>query len=227
MALPPEVARRLSVGEQRARREGRLVIGLTGPIGCGKSAVARMLAELGATVIDADVLARHATAPGTPALPEIRRRFGDAVFAVDGSLDRPALGRVVFADPAALADLEQIVHPHVRRLVDDALRAAADSADAVVAIEAIKLVEGGLAERCDEVWLVDCAPATQRTRLAARGMDASDVEQRIAAQGADLVEHLAAALGERPHRRLSTEGALTDTRERVEAALAAALERRG
>lgn len=208
-----------------AARAGRLVIGLTGPIACGKSTVARMLGEVGATVIDADVLAHRATEPGMPALAEIRARFGDPVVTAAGELDRAALGRLVFADPAALGDLERIVHPHVRRMVDEALAAAAQAADPVVAIEAIKLVEGGLAERCDETWLVECGPATQRQRLIERGMPDADADQRMAAQGPDLVDRLVALLGGRPHRRLSTEGSLEETRGRVEQALADALSR--
>ena len=84
-----------------------LLIGLTGPIGCGKSNVGRVLAELGGTVIDADALARAASAPGGPALGQIRERFGDAVFDAKGELDRAALAAIVFGDAAALADLEQ------------------------------------------------------------------------------------------------------------------------
>jgi dephospho-CoA kinase len=200
-----------------------LVIGLTGPIGCGKSTVGRMLADVGARVIDADALARRVTEPGTPALPEIRRRFGEAVFDAAGELDRAALARVVFADPDALLALERIVHPQVRRLIDEELRQAAAEGMPVVAIEAIKLVEGGLAERCDEVWLVECAPEAQRARLAARGVAAEDAEQRLAAQGRDLAGRLEALLADRPHRRLSTDGTLDETRDRVEDALASAL----
>lgn len=204
-------------------RAGPLVIGLTGPIGCGKSTVARLLGELGATVIDADVLARRATERDTAALAQIRERFGPRVIDADGALDRVALGRIVFAEKAALADLEQIVHPHVRRLVDEALRAAAETAQPIVAIEAIKLVEGGLGQRCDEVWLIDCSVATQRQRLAARGMAEPDYEQRLAAQGADLVERLSGTIGGHRQRRISTEGTLDQTRLRVEDALADAL----
>jgi len=161
-------------------------IGITGPIGCGKSTVAGWLAERGAVVIDADDEARAVTAPGEPAHAAILDRFGDAVRRPDGSLDRAALARVVFADPAALADLEAIVHPAVRRRILAAIEAA-DAADAAgvpaVAIEAIKLVEGGLAALCDEVWLVTCERASQRTRLAARGVAQADADRRIAAQG--------------------------------------------
>jgi dephospho-CoA kinase len=203
-----------------------LLIGLTGPIGCGKSTVARMLAELGGTVIDADQLARRATEPGSTAPPEIRARFGDAVVGPEGDLDRAALARIVFDDAGALADLERIVHPHVRRAVDEQLAAAARDDAPFVVVEAIKLVEGGLAERCDEVWLIECQPATQRRRLVGRGASNDDVERRLTAQGPDLAARLATRLGDRPGvRRLSTEGSLAETQATVEDALAAAIER--
>ncbi len=195
------------------------LIGITGPIGCGKSTVAAVLGELGATVIDADTVAREVTAPGEPILPAIRARFGDSVFAEDGSLDRASLARLVFDDAAALADLEAVVHPAVRRRVDAALEAAREAGALVVVVEAIKLVEGGFAERCDEVWLVECSETEQRSRLAARGMAPADAAQRIAAQGADLVGRL----GPHATRRIDSSGHEGQTRERVEDALADAL----
>jgi dephospho-CoA kinase len=208
------------------RAGGRpLLIGLTGPIGCGKSNIGRVLAELGGTVIDADVLGRAASAPGGPALAEIRERFGGAVFDAQGELDRAALAAIVFEDAAALADLEHIIHPHVRRLVEAELEAAQRDHVPFVALEAIKLVEGGLAERCDEVWLVECSEATQRARLAKRGTAADDVERRLATQGPGLVARLTELMGDRAGiRRLSTEGSLDETRALVEDALADALE---
>jgi len=200
------------------------LLGISGPIGCGKSTVARMLADLGGTVIDADVFARQATAAGEPALGPIRQRFGDKVFKSDGSLDRPALARLVFDDAAALHDLENIVHPAVRRLIELRLAESVRERVPFVAIEAIKLVEGGLAERCDEVWLVECLPSTQRRRLADRNVDLADAERRIAAQGEDLVERLEQALeGKVKVRRLASEGTLEQTRALVEDALADAL----
>jgi dephospho-CoA kinase len=201
----------------------QFVIGITGPIGCGKSTVARMLGELGGAVIDADVLARKATERGSVTLTSIRARFGDDVFAADGALDRAALAEIVFADDAALRDLEHIVHPEVRRLVEQELARAATEAPFAV-VEAIKLVEGGLAARCAEVWIVECAPGAQRARLVDRGTDPADIERRLAAQGADLADRLAAMVGPQQRvRRLSTDGSLDDTRMAVEDGLADAL----
>lgn len=203
-----------------------LLIGLTGPIGCGKSNIGLVLGEVGGTVIDADVLARRATDKGAPTLAQVRDRFGDNVFDNDGTLDRGALAAVVFGNDAALADLERIVHPAVRILLEAELQTAARERVPFVVIEAIKLVEGGLAERCDEVWLVECSGATQRARLAQRGTSQADLDRRLAAQGADLAGRLAAQLGDRRGvRHLSTEGTLDETRATVEDALADALER--
>ncbi len=199
--------------------DGPVVIGLTGPIGCGKSTVASLLGELGGVVIDADALAREVTAPGQPALRAIRERFGDAVFESSGALDRAELGAIVFSDPLALEDLEAIVHPGVRRLVEERLERAVREGDPFVLVEAIKLVEGGLAERCDEVWLIDCPPVAQRARLAARGMGDADVERRLAAQGVDLRDRLAA----HANRRIDTSGSVESVRECVQDALAEVL----
>lgn len=202
-----------------------LLIGLTGPIGCGKSNVGKVLGELGGTVIDADVLAREASAPGGPAVGQIRERFGDAVFDARGELDRAALAQIVFSDEPALADLEKIIHPHVRQLLNAQLEAAERDQVPFVALEAIKLVEGGLAGQCDEVWLVECSEATQRARLAHRGVAADDVERRLRAQGSDLAARLTQALGARGGiRHISTEGTLEETRAVTEDALADALE---
>jgi dephospho-CoA kinase len=192
-------------------------IGLTGPIGCGKSTVAGWLAELGARVIDADRVAREVTPPGSPELAAIVAEFGPDVLRADGSLDRPALGRLVFADAAALARLESIVHPAVRpRILAEIAEADRVAAPAVV-IEAIKLVEGGLAGLCDEVWLVTCSPADQLARLAGRGAERADSEARIAAQS-DLV----ARLTPRATRILDTSGPRTAARRLVLAAWSAA-----
>lgn len=194
---------------------GTTIIGLTGPIGCGKSTVAAMLGELGGVVVDADALAREVTGPGQPALNAIRARFGDEVFESSGVLDRSALGAVVFSDEAALRDLEAIVHPPVRSLLEERVARAVRDGEPFVVVEAIKLVEGGLAERCDEVWLIECPPEVQRERLALRGSSAEDIERRLAAQG-----DLAARLAPHAHRRIDTRGTKEEVRERVEDALA-------
>lgn len=193
-------------------------IGLTGPIGCGKSQVAAWLGGLGARVVDADRVAREVAAPGTPVHAAIARRFGAAVTAPDGTVDRAALGRLVFADPAALRDLEALVHPAVRPRILEAIRAAEDAVAPAVVVEAIKLVEGGLAGLCDEVWLVACDAVVQRERLVGRGMPEADADQRMRAQ-AGLVERL------RPMatRVIDTSGGPEETRRVVEAALASAV----
>jgi len=132
-----------------------LRIGITGPIGCGKSTVARWLGERsGVSVIDADHEARLVLAPETPEVEAVYRRFGQDLRRANGELDRGALGRIVFKDPEALHDLESIVHPAVRPRILAAIERAERAGTRAVVIEAIKLVEGGLAELCDEVWLV-------------------------------------------------------------------------
>ena len=187
-----------------------VLIGLTGPIGCGKSTVARWLAALGAEVIDADLVAREVTDPGTDGAAAIAATFGAALLRPDGSLDRRALGRIVFADPHALLRLEAIVHPAVRPVILRRMAAASARGAAAVVVEAIKLVEGGLAALCDEVWLVTCDPAEQLARLTARGSDRADAEARIAAQSG-LVERLAPAAT----RVIDTSGSMDDARKAV------------
>jgi dephospho-CoA kinase len=198
-------------------------IGLTGPIGCGKSTVAGWLGERpGVVVIDADQVARVVVEPGKAALEAVFERFGEELRREDGSLDRGALGRIVFADPAALRDLEAITHPAVRtRILAAIAEAEAGSAQAVV-IEAIKLVEGGLATLCDEVWLVTCDPIAQRDRLVNRGLPEAEADQRIAAQ-AGLSERLEADAT----RIIDTSGTVAETRAAVERQLDTALADRG
>jgi len=193
-------------------------IGITGPIGCGKSTVAGWLGERpGVVVIDADVVAREVLDPGEPAVDAVIARFGSDLLRADGSLDRAALGRIVFDDPAALRDLEAIVHPAVRPRILTALADAERDGAAAVVIEAIKLVEGGLAGLCDEMWLVTCDPATQLERVVGRGSDPADAARRIAAQG-DLAERLRPAAT----RVIDTSGSPADARSAVDAAFASA-----
>lgn len=203
-------------GSGRPRRAVR--IGLTGPIGCGKSTVAGWLATRGAVAIDADAVARAVTAPGEEAHDAVLARFGDAVRGPGGTLDRSALAHLVFSDAAGLADLEAIVHPVVRARILATIAAADREGAAAVVIEAIKLVEGGLAELCDEVWLVTCAPDVQRQRLASRGMVADDAERRIAAQAG-----LVARVQPRATRVLVTDGPRADVEVAAARAFAAAV----
>ena len=193
-------------------------IGLTGPIGCGKSTVAGWLAARGAVAIDADVVSREVVGPGEPALALVLARFGDGVRAPDGSLDRAALGRIVFADLGALRDLEAIVHPAVRPRILAAIAAADKAGAPAVVIEAIKLIEGGLAARCDEVWLVTCSPGEQRARLAGRGVPSDDAVRRIEAQG-----DIAARLGSVATRIIDAGGDRSVAEARIAKAYAAAL----
>ncbi len=196
-------------------------IGLTGPIGCGKSTVAGWLGErAGVVLVDADDVAREVVEPGEPALEAVIERFGGDLRRADGTLDRAALGRIVFADPVALRDLESIIHPAVRPRVLAAI-AVAETGDAVaVVIEAIKLVEGGLADVCDEVWLVTCDPGAQRHRLVGRGTTEDDAASRIEAQG-DIVGRLAP----RSTRQIDTSADQTTTRALVDRAFDQAIER--
>ena len=194
-------------------------IGITGPIGCGKSTVARWLGERsGVSVIDADHEARLVLAPGTAQVEAVYRRFGLGLRRPNGELDRAALGRIVFKDRDSLRDLESIVHPAVRPRILAAIEGAQRAGARAVVIEAIKLVEGGLADLCDEVWLVTCAPDAQRERLVARGDGEDDTAARIEAQG-DLVERLRA----RATRVVETNDDPATTRRTVDALLDEAL----
>ncbi len=196
-------------------------IGITGPIGCGKSTVARWLGERhGVAVVDADHEARLVLAPETPEVEAVYARFGATLRRPNGELDRAELGRIVFADPAALRDLEGIVHPAVRPRILAAIEHAEAIGARAVVIEAIKLVEGGLAELCDEIWLVTCDPVTQRERLVGRGDVTDDADARIAAQG-----DLTARSQTRATRVVDTSGVATSTRVEVDALLDHALRR--
>jgi dephospho-CoA kinase len=158
-----------------------LLVGLTGGIGSGKSAVARMLADRGATVLDADAFAREAVDKGTPALDEVIERFGSRVIGPDGQLDRRALASIVFADEPARRDLEAIVHPHVARRMTEGIAAHAQG-DEVVVLESPLLIEMGTNEICDVVVVVTASESLRVARLIARGMEEADVSARIAAQ---------------------------------------------
>jgi dephospho-CoA kinase len=157
-----------------------VVIGVTGNIACGKSAVSSRLAERGATVLDADRLYHELIQPGMPLQDALKKRFGPQIIAPDGQIDRHKLGAIVFSNPAALADLDRLTHPAV---VAETYRRIEAATTAVVVVDAIKLIESGISEKCDEVWLVLCRSDVQIERLMTRNsIDRADAERRIAAQ---------------------------------------------
>ncbi|MEX0984417.1 MAG: dephospho-CoA kinase [Actinomycetota bacterium] len=157
------------------------LIGLTGGIGSGKSTVAEFLRARGAVVLDADAFAREAVAPGTEALDRVVERFGPQIVDADGALDRRGLAAVVFADPQALGDLEAIVHPEVRRAIDEGIQANIDSDRIVVLVNPL-LIEMGTHRDCDTVVVVSVGEKTQIERAKGRGLSEDDVRARIGAQ---------------------------------------------
>ncbi|MCL4214193.1 MAG: dephospho-CoA kinase [Gemmatimonadales bacterium] len=160
-----------------------LIVGLTGNIAAGKSMVAQRLAALGATVIDADHLAREAVRPGTRALRRIVDRWGVGVLMPDGTLDRTALREIVFADDVERAALDAIVHPEVALLREEEVAAARARGDRLVVCDIPLLFEVGLEGEMDRVVLVDAPPEVRRERLIRdRGLSASAASAMMAAQ---------------------------------------------
>jgi len=188
----------------------RIVLGVTGNIATGKSTVVRILKDLGAHHIDADLVYHDLVAPGQPLLRTLAGRFGDGIVAPDGGLDRKALGKVVFSDPRALADLDALTHPAVIAEIDrraDAIR------EGVILIDAVKLIESGHADHCDAVWLVTAPPEVQVTRLMERNtLPKAEALRRVAAQP-PLEPKIA-----RADRIIENAGSLDDLRAQVEAA---------
>jgi dephospho-CoA kinase len=156
------------------------LIGLTGNIATGKSTVRRMLERLGARGIDADALAHQVMGPGTPVWQAVVEAFGREILRPEGRIDRRRLGRLVFAAPKALKRLEAIVHPAVIARVEELI---AQATEPVVVIEAIKLIEAGMHEDLDALWVVTCRPEQQLARLLAQGrLSEAEARGRIAAQ---------------------------------------------
>jgi dephospho-CoA kinase len=169
---------------------GKYVIGLTGNIATGKSVVRRMLEHLGAYTIDADALSHRVISKGAPGYQPVLDKFGTWLLDKDGQIDRARLGRLVFADGQALAQLEDIIHPYVGQAVDLLTRRATQK---VIVIEAIKLLESDLRNRCDAIWVSDAPQEVQIERLMRkRGMSREEALQRIHSQSAQK-EKLAAA----------------------------------
>jgi dephospho-CoA kinase len=169
-------------------------VGLTGGIGSGKSVIAALLADAGAAVVDADALAHRVTAPGGAAIAPIRARFGAAVLTSDGALDRAAMRKLAFSDPAAKRDLEAIVHPLVRALaLAEAAAHAAHGAPYVVFAIPLLVESGDWSRRVDRVLVVDC-PATEQVRRVERrsGLGRAQIESIIGQQAPRSVR-LAAA----------------------------------
>lgn len=187
------------------------VIGLTGNIGTGKSTVLAHLAELGARVIDADKVAHEVILPGGLAYDAVLAAFGPGILAASGRIDRTKLGAIVFADPQALARLESIVHPAVFARTQELIAAAKE---AIVVIEAIKLLESGMARRmCDAVWIVTARPEVALARLMAqRGMSEAEARRRLENQMPEA-EKVA-----RADVVIDNSGSLNETWRQVEAA---------
>lgn len=158
----------------------KVVIGLTGNIATGKSAVMRLAAERGALTIDADKVVRELLNEDAAIQEAVEAAFGPEVRLADGRIDRAALGQIVFNDPAALRQLEGLLHPQTRAEIG---RRVAASSASVTIVEAIKLLEGPLVNMCDQIWVTICSPETQMARLrVCRGLDEETAAARIKAQ---------------------------------------------
>lgn len=185
-------------------------MGLTGGVGAGKSTVAKLLAERGAVIIDADAIAREVVQPGTPGFAAVVAAFGDEVVGADGALDRPKLAGIVFADEAQRGRLNAIVHPLVGERTAQLMAAAPEGA--VVVYDVPLLVESGLAEGFEFVLVVEASEPTRLARLAERGMPEDDARRRIAAQATDEQRRAVA------DTVLVNDGSLDDLRTQVDEA---------
>lgn len=193
-----------------SRWPGKYVIGLTGNIATGKSVVRKMLEHLGAFGLDADALSHQAIAKGGPAYAGVVKLFGEWLLDAHGDINRTRLAKVVFADAEALLQLEALIHPVVGQAVDFLVRRTKST---VVVIEAIKLIESGLAASADAVWVVHVPETMQEARLIAkRKMSPAEARQRIVAQGSQT-EKLNAA-----HVVVDNSGTFEDTWTQVQAA---------
>jgi len=165
------------------RPPGIRVIGLTGGVATGKSSVARFFEERGVPVIDADQLAREAVGPGSPCLTELAELFGPGVINADGTLDRKHMGSIVFGDADKRRLLEQVLHPEIRRLAEERIAHAAAAGRQTAVYMAPLLIEAGVTDRVDEIWVVTVRPDIQLKRLMARdGIGREEAERIIASQ---------------------------------------------
>ncbi|MBI5563345.1 MAG: dephospho-CoA kinase [Chloroflexi bacterium] len=203
----------MSDTQHTTRNTSKYLIGLTGNIATGKSAVAKMLHDLGATVIDADALVHELQRPGTPTYDAIVAAFGRGILDRVGEIERKALGAIVFADPDRLRVLESILHPAVA--IESQRRIAAATTHVIV-YEAIKLIEAGRAEMCDALWVVTARPEVQLQRLMQyRGLSEAEAQQRIDAQPPQGEKLKYATVV------IDNSGELSDTRHQVRAAFEA------
>lgn len=160
-----------------------LVLGLTGGIACGKSTISQTLSELGAVIVDGDLLSRELTSDGGAALPDIRAAFGDGVFHPDGTLNRRALGAVVFADDTARDKLDAIMQPLLLTLILRSIEDARLSGAAVCVLDMPLLYEKDLDRLCDRVWCAYIPRETQLARLMQRdGFTSEEAENRLRSQ---------------------------------------------
>jgi len=185
-----------------------LRIGLTGGIASGKSTIADMFVDLGAVVIDTDVIAREVVMPGCPALEEIRQTFGEAVIEEDGTLDRGAMRQLVFADDDARRQLEAILHPRIQQ---ETRRQSNEAGGEYQIIVVPLLVESSLKSFVNRILVVDCAEEVQISRLLARDAESEEQARRILAAQTSRTERLAIA-----DDVITNDGALADTEHQVE-----------
>lgn len=185
-----------------------LSVGLTGGIASGKSTVADIFAELGATVIDTDVIARDIVKPGQPALTEIHEKFGAEVIAANGSLDRQVMRSIVFAEPKKRKILESILHPRIR---EETMSQAATASGPYQIIVVPLLVESPMRSSMDRILVVDCSEETQLDRLLERDAESTPQAQRMIDAQASRTERLAIA-----DDIIQNEGNLDETRLQVE-----------
>lgn len=190
------------------RKTAPLRIGLTGGIASGKTAVANMFAEMGAAIIDTDLIARAIVQPGEPALEQLRQEFGDQIIQVSGDLDRAALRQIVFSDVEKRIKLEQILHPLIQQ---ETIRQAEFATGDYQLIVVPLLVESPLRDFVDRILVVDCAEATQVKRLISRDSESEAQARRILAAQASREERLAIA-----DDIVRNDGSLAETRQQVE-----------
>ena len=197
-----------AVSQRDISDQSPFVIGLTGSIASGKSTVAEMLRQRGAEIIDADRVYRSLLIPQSELLRQVVERFGPTIVRPDGEIDRAALAEIVFTDPEALADLDRITHPAV---IAEIRSRIAQSSASVIVVEAVKLVQSGLASDVDALWLITADPETRLHRLMSRSvLDEASARSRIAASPDTVPEGIEASV------TIDTSGDLTATASAVD-----------